>query len=262
MIKVPSNENRVEPVDGFHVVIPARYESTRLPGKPLADIGGKPMIVWVAEAAVAAGALDVTVATDSEQVASEVSGAGFDVALTRADHTSGSDRVFEVVASRGWSDADVVLNVQGDEPLIPPALIRQVGEFLIAQANISVCTLREPILNEADMSDPNCVKVVVDHNDRALLFSRAYLPHRRDGFDRMAEMGNFGWRHVGLYGYRVAALRDFVALPPSPLEKQESLEQLRLLENGIDLTVLEASEAAPGGVDTAEDLARVRRLLD
>ncbi len=247
---------------GFHVVIPARYASTRLPGKPLADIGGVPMIVRVAQAASAAGALDVTVATDDSRVTAIVLAAGFEAELTRPEHTSGSDRVFEVVQRKGWLENDIVVNVQGDEPLLPPALIAQVGQCLLSHPGIAVCTLREPILTAGEMADPNCVKVVVDNQDRALLFSRASIPHQRAGFDRLVEMGNLGWRHVGLYGYRVSALRSFVALPPSPLERQESLEQLRLLENGIGLTVLPACEPAAGGVDTPEDLARVRELVD
>lgn len=246
---------------GFHVVIPARYQSTRLPGKPLAEIGGLPMIIRVAQAAAAAGALDVTVATDDERIVSVVREAGFAAEMTAVQHVSGSDRVFEVVRKNNWPADAVVLNVQGDEPLLPPALIAQVGDSLLADATFEVCTLREPILSPADMQDPNCVKVVTDNTDRALLFSRASIPHQRGDVDRFAEAGNYGWRHVGLYGYRVSALEAFVALPPSPLERQESLEQLRLLENGIGLRVLAACEAAPGGVDTAEDLERVRRLL-
>ena len=246
---------------GFHVVIPARYESSRLPGKPLVDIAGLPMIVRVARAASEAGALDVTVATDDERIVATVREAGFDAQLTRADHSSGSDRVFEVVTSKAWHDDDIVLNVQGDEPLLPPALVEQVGKCLLSRSEIAVCTLREPIESAAEMADPNCVKVVVDAEDRALLFSRASIPYQRGDYDRMAKQGNLGWRHVGLYGYRVSALRNFVALPPATLELQESLEQLRLLENGIGLTVLPACEAAPGGVDTPDDLARVRAIL-
>lgn len=255
-LKASPGEERV--VDGFHVVIPARYESTRLPGKPLADIAGVPMIVRVARAAAASGAIDVTVATDDERIVEVVIAAGFKAQLTSSSHRSGSDRVFEVVQAQGWAPTELVLNVQGDEPLLPPALVAQVGEHLATTPEINVCTLREPITKEADKLDPNCVKVVVDNSDRALLFSRAAIPHTVAGYDRVAQKAPWGWRHVGLYGYRISALQAFVSLAPSPLELQESLEQLRLLENGISLTVLESCEPAAGGVDTPEDLARVR----
>jgi len=248
-------------VDGFHVVIPARFESTRLPGKPLVDIDGVPMVVRVAQVASKAGALDVTIATDDQRVAEAVRAAGFVAELTAASHASGSDRIFEVVQKMGWGDDEVVLNVQGDEPLLPSTLVAQVGECLLAEPGVAVCTLREPIDSASEMSDPNCVKVVVDKDDQALLFSRASIPHRRRDVEPGLMQGALGFRHIGLYGYRVAALRAFVGLSPSLLERQESLEQLRLLENGIAIKVLEAREAAPGGVDTPEDLARVRALL-
>lgn len=248
-------------VRGFHVVIPARFDSSRLPGKPLVDIAGVPMIVRVARAAAASGAIDVTVATDDQRIVDVVKAAGFEAQLTATDHQSGSDRVFEVVETQGWGAAEIVLNVQGDEPLLPSALVAQVGECLLADSAIEVCTLREPIVALDEFQDPNCVKVMVDQRDRALLFSRAGIPYSRGNYNRMALEGNWGWRHVGLYGYRVSALQTFVGLPPSQLEQQESLEQLRLLENGVSLTVLEACEPAAGGVDTPADLERVRALL-
>jgi len=247
---------------GFHVVIPARYESTRLPGKPLADIAGTPMVVRVAQAASNTGALDITVATDDERVAEVVQAAGFAAVLTSASHRSGSDRVYEVVQDRGWGDDEIVVNVQGDEPLIPPELVAQVGECLLANPSMAVCTLREPITSALEMADPNCVKVVVDKQERALLFSRASIPHQRAVVDRRADTDALGYRHIGLYGYRVSALRTFVALPPALLEQQESLEQLRLLENGIAIKVVESNRPAPGGVDTPEDLARVRTRIE
>lgn len=246
---------------GFHVVIPARFESTRLPGKPLADIGGDPMVVRVAQLASKAGALDVTVATDDKRVAEAVNAAGFVAELTAPSHTSGSDRIFEVVQKMGWGDDEVVLNLQGDEPLLPPTLVAQVGECLLTDPDVAVCTLREPIDSANEMKDPNCVKVVVDNHDQALLFSRSGIPHRRDTVNPELAKGPLGYRHIGLYGYRVSALRAFVGLSPSLLERQESLEQLRLLENGIGIKVLEACESAPGGVDTPEDLARVRAQI-
>lgn len=248
-------------VPGFHVVIPARYESTRLPGKPLVDIAGQPMIVRVARAAAASGALNVIVATDDERVANAVIEAGFDAQMTRTDHVSGSDRVFEVARLRGWAADEVVVNVQGDEPLIPPALVAQVGKCLMAEPSVAVCTLREPILDKQEWADPNCVKVVVNSSDDALLFSRAPIPFQRGDVDRLQLLGDFGQRHIGLYGYRVSALQSFVAMNPSALELQESLEQLRLLENGIAIKVLAACEHSPGGVDTPEDLKRIQGLL-
>lgn len=246
---------------GFHVVIPARYESSRLPGKPLADIAGVPMIVHVARAAAAAGPIDVTVATDDQRIVDAVVDAGFNAQLTSPDHQSGSDRVFEVVQNQGWEPSEIVLNVQGDEPLLPPALVAQVANLLVREPAVDVCTLREPVACEADRRDPNCVKVVVDKFDRALLFSRASIPHSHNNFDPSTTSNPWGFRHIGLYGYRASALQTFVSLPPSPLELCESLEQLRLLENGISLTVIEACEPAATGVDTPQDLERVRALL-
>jgi len=246
---------------GFFVVIPARYDSTRLPGKPLADIGGEAMIVRVAQQAAAAGAIDVTVATDDDRVRDVVRQAGFNAELTAASHQSGSDRIFEVVQRRGLGDDDIVLNVQGDEPLLPSALIAQVGQRMQSHSEIAVCTLREPIGDDEEFNDPNCVKVVTDKNDRALLFSRAGIPHPRSG-SPMSGTAAPRWRHIGLYGYRVGVLAEFVALSPSTLERQESLEQLRLLENGIDIVVLEACQPAPGGVDTPADLERARRVFE
>ena len=250
----------------FKVVIPARYASTRLPGKPLADLWGKPMVVRVAERAAHSGADEVVVATDDGRVQRAVEAAGLPVSLTRADHPSGSDRVMEVADLRRWPDDAVVINVQGDEPLIPPQVIAQVAGIM-EDPEVAVATLCEPLTALEQVFDPNVVKVVTDIRGNALYFSRAPLPYARDEFAAMASTpvgalpGRGRWqRHIGIYGYRLGALRRFVALPVGALERLESLEQLRLLENGIGIRVAEAVATVPGGVDTPADLARVQRL--
>lgn len=250
----------------FVVVIPARLASTRLPGKPLADIGGLPMIVRVARQAAESGAREVVVATDDDRVRAVVHEHGFDAVLTRADHTSGSDRVMEVVAAKGWLDDAVVINVQGDEPLIPPTVIDQVAKLLADHVDVGVSSLCEAIEEPALLFDPNVVKVVRDVVGRARYFSRAPIPWRRDDFataDRrnLVLSQRIWWRHIGIYGYRVAALARFCRLPPGELERAESLEQLRLLENGIEIVVGESVAKVPGGVDTPADLDRVRSIV-
>jgi 3-deoxy-manno-octulosonate cytidylyltransferase (CMP-KDO synthetase) len=249
----------------FRVVIPARFSSERLPGKPLADIHGKPMIVRVAEAAATSTAEEVVVATDDERILAAVEGAGFAAQMTRADHASGTDRVMEVAHARGWQEDDLVLNVQGDEPLIPPGVLDQLAEVLAGQPTVASATLCEPIATFAELADPNLVKVVRAADQRALYFSRAPIPYARDHFSgsRQGPLPGEGqwWRHIGVYGYRCWALRKFVSLPLAKLEALERLEQLRMLENGLDMLVLEACEAVPGGIDTPEDLQRVRDQL-
>jgi len=250
----------------FNVVIPARYGSSRLPGKPLAEIGGEPMIVRVAERAARAGAEEIVVATDDERVLAAVEARGFNARMTRPDHPSGSDRVMEVAQSLGWPDDTVVINVQGDEPLIPPTVIRQVAGMLFEDPEVGVATLCDPILSLDEVFDPNVVKVVRNIDGFALYFSRAPIPYARDRFGGLdpgtgagavAEPGSW-YRHIGVYGYRVGTLRRFVDLPVGRLERLESLEQLRLLERGIGIRVAEAVAEVPGGVDTQADLARVR----
>jgi 3-deoxy-manno-octulosonate cytidylyltransferase (CMP-KDO synthetase) len=250
----------------FSVVIPARYASTRLPGKPLADIAGSPMIVHVVRQALASGAREVVVATDDARVQRAIVDRGFDAVLTRTDHQSGSDRVMEVVSAKGWPDEHIVINVQGDEPLIPPAVIRQVAQLLIDAPSLLVATLCEAIDDTARLFDPNVVKLVRDVAGRARYFSRAPIPWRRDDFaqparDKLLLTQRAWWRHIGIYGYRVAGLARFCALPAGVLEQIESLEQLRLLENAIEIAVGEAVAEVPGGVDTPADLDRVRALL-
>jgi 3-deoxy-manno-octulosonate cytidylyltransferase (CMP-KDO synthetase) len=244
-------------LSGYHVVIPARFASQRLPGKPLASIGGEPMIVRVAQRVALTSAASITVATDDERVAKVVRDAGFEAMLTSATHPSGSDRVMEVVRARGLGDDEVVINVQGDEPLIPPQVVDQLAEAMVAHPRFEVGTLAEPIGPEIDPDDPSVVKVVRSAAGRALYFSRARIPHPRDG----APGGGQWARHVGIYAFRVRALRRFVALAESRLERLERLEQLRLLENDIDILVLEACAPVPGGVDTPADLARVDALF-
>ncbi len=263
--------------DAFKVVIPARYASTRLPGKPLADVAGTPMVVRVAARAAESGAGDVVVATDDERVRQAVDDAGFRARMTRADHRSGSDRVMEVAEALDWPDDAVVVNVQGDEPLIPPQVIRQVADLLLNDPDARVATLSCPIHDLAEVFDPNVVKVVSGADGFALYFSRAPIPYARDAFAalpagerRQGPVPEHGpvpedgpWRrHVGIYAYRLAALRDFVATPPGRLEILESLEQLRLLEAGVPIRVAAAAADVPAGVDTPADLDRVRQRLE
>ena len=248
----------------YRIVIPARFGSERLPGKPLADIHGKPMIVRVAEAASRSSAAEVVIATDDDRILAAVEAAGFEVEMTRADHASGSDRVMEVVRARGWGDDEIVLNVQGDEPQIPAAVLEQRAGALSAEPRVASATLCEPIERFESLLDPNLVKVVRAADQRALYFSRSPIPYGRDLFAEatgdLPPQGRW-WRHIGVYGYRCWALQRFVDLPTGSLEALEKLEQLRLLEYGLEMRVLEACEAVPGGIDTQQDLDRVRALL-
>lgn len=250
---------------GFHVVIPARYASTRLPAKPLADIGGKPMVVRVLEQARKARAASVWVATDHVAVFDAVKAAGGDALMTRADHPSGTDRLAEVVDARGWSADDIVVNVQGDEPLIDPALIAAVARALADEPDAAIATAAHPLRDAAEFFNPNVVKVVCDARDHALYFSRAPIPWARDAFAANRETIPAGLpvqRHIGIYAYRVAFLRRYAELAPSPLENWEALEQLRALWHGYRIRVLSVAEAPAAGVDTPEDLERVRAAFD
>jgi 3-deoxy-manno-octulosonate cytidylyltransferase (CMP-KDO synthetase) len=252
-------------MNDFVTVIPARFASTRLPGKPLSDIGGLPMIVRVARQAAASGASSVVVAIDDDRIARVLRQHGIDWVMTRADHTSGSDRVMEVVEQRDWGDDTIVVNVQGDEPLIPPSVIDQVAALLRDSPGSGVATLCEPVAGREQVFDPNVVKVLRSAGGRALYFSRAPIPWFRVDFatNHIGPLPQQGWwRHIGIYGYRVGTLRRFCALPVAPIENFESLEQLRLLHNDIDILIEPACRPVPGGVDTAADLARVRALID
>jgi 3-deoxy-manno-octulosonate cytidylyltransferase (CMP-KDO synthetase) len=247
----------------FVVAIPARYGSTRLPGKPLLPIAGVPMIVHVARSARAAGANEVVVATDDARIQAALADSGVRVVMTRADHASGSDRLAEVAAALAWSDDTIVVNLQGDEPLAPASGIRAVAQAL-AEDDAPMATLATPIGSAEELFDPNCVKLVCSAAGRALYFSRAPLPWPRDAFarDRSVLPSDVPFlRHIGIYAYRAGFLRRFAALAPTPLERAESLEQLRALEHGHAIAVRIAPEPFPPGVDTAEDLARVERIL-
>jgi 3-deoxy-manno-octulosonate cytidylyltransferase (CMP-KDO synthetase) len=248
----------------FKVVIPARYGSTRLPAKPLLEIGGKPMIQWVVEQACRSRADEIVVATDDARIAAVVKdprgGPQAMAVMTRADHASGTDRIAEVAKSRGWSGDTVVVNVQGDEPQIPPALINQVAALLVADPRADLATLCTPVTNLEEFRNPNIVKVVRARDGAALYFSRAPIPHGRDvaaGSDA-AFAGAF--RHLGIYAYRVDALLRMTALSVSPLEAAEKLEQLRALEAGMRIAVGVAEQSPGIGIDTAEDIERLRGL--
>lgn len=244
----------------FSIVIPARYASTRLPAKPLRDIAGKPMIQRVYEQAMQAGAEDVIIATDDERIAEVVKGFEGRVVMTRSDHPSGTDRLQEVACLCGFSSRHLVVNVQGDEPLIPPAVIRQVARNLAERSNAAVATLSEPLGVVEDFTNPNMVKVVTNGAGMALYFSRAPIPWPRDHFQTKSPglpEGLVPQRHLGIYAYRVGELHDFVTWPQAPLETIECLEQLRFLWHGRNIHVAEACEAVPGGVDTEADLLRV-----
>lgn len=249
----------------FQVVIPARYASSRLPAKPLADIAGKPMIVRVLERALASGADDVWVAADHPEILAVVEAAGGLAIETRADHPSGTDRLAEVVETLGWSDDTIVVNVQGDEPLMDPGLIAAVARELAEDRQAAIATACHPLHSAEDFFNPNVVKVVRDEGGRALYFSRAPIPWARDAFaaSRAALPAELpARRHIGLYAYRAAFLRRYASLAPAPLESWEALEQLRALWHGYAIKVVEIADAPPAGVDTEEDLERVRRVFD
>ncbi len=255
----------------FVVVIPARYESSRLPGKVLADIEGKPMIQWVVEKAQLSGARKVIVATDNDAVADIVSGFGGEVCKTRADHQSGTERLAEVMALYQFNDDEVIVNVQGDEPFIPPENIAQVAANLANQQGSNhlarMSTLAIKINTVADAFNPNAVKVITDKNGYALYFSRATIPYDRERFltkqasteQNINAIGDFYLRHVGIYAYRAGFIKDYVNWPTSELEQVEALEQLRVLYQGEKIHVAVANSHVPvEGVDTPEDLAKAR----
>jgi len=255
----------------YTVVIPARYASTRLPGKPLRDIAGSTMIQRVYEQAQLSAASRVIVATDDQRIAGVVEGFGGEVAMTSPDHVSGTDRLEEVARQCGLAEDEIVVNVQGDEPLIPPQVIDQVAANLAANADAGVATLSEPIADAQVFVNPNAVKVVSGHDGTALYFSRAPIPWPRDHFadsqstlpDVTCSTGaNSFQRHIGIYAYRVALLHRFVSWPVAPLEALESLEQLRFMWQGIKIHVAPALVDVPGGVDTEADLQAVVRLVE
>jgi len=249
---------------GFTVIIPARMQSTRLPGKPLVDIAGRALIHHVYERCRGSGATRILVATDSDEIARAVRAFGGEACMTRAEHPSGTDRIEEVVTAEALADDEVVVNVQGDEPLLPGRVIDQVAGNL-ERTGVEMATLCQRIDEGADLFDPNQVKVVCDESGCALYFSRAPIPWHRDHFAAGApglpEQVPFR-RHLGIYAYRVGFLHRFVRWAPTPLEQIERLEQLRALSHGVRIHVAEALEPVPAGVDTPDDLARVRALLE
>ena len=247
----------------FCVVIPARYAPSRLPGKPLADIGGRPMVLHVLERALQAGAESVVVATDDARVQQAVAAAGHQALMTSPDHQSGTERLVEVAETLGWDDDTLVVNVQGDEPLIDPMLIREVARQLVLHDDAVMATLAHPIHDHADFINPNVVKVVADEAGYALYFSRAPIPWPRDAFSAQQPMPHElgALRHIGLYAYRAGFLRTYASLASSPLERYEMLEQLRVLWHGHRISLGITPIAPAPGVDTPEDLARVRALF-
>ena len=258
----------------FHVVIPARHASTRLPGKPLLPIAGKPMVVRVAEQAAQSGAQQIWIATDHHAIANVVHEHGFKACLTKESHASGTDRIAEVVEQQGWPDDAIVVNVQGDEPLIPPALIRAVAAHLHLHPECSVATACHPIHDEASLRNPNIVKAVLDQQGNALYFSRAPIPWPRDAFALPSPAGGRGvgregglpaglpvLRHIGIYAYRAGFLRAYEQLAPTAIERFEALEQLRVLYYGYKIGVHIAAQAPPAGVDTEQDLHAARQIF-
>ncbi|TRW89921.1 3-deoxy-manno-octulosonate cytidylyltransferase [Candidatus Methylobacter oryzae] len=248
----------------FKVVIPARYGSTRLPGKPLLNIAGKPMIAHVCERAQEADADEIIVATDDERIFQAVGNLGFKAVMTRADHQSGTERIAEVARLCGWAGDDIIVNLQGDEPLIPPAYIRETAEILANQQQAGIATLAAKIIDPEEIFNPNAVKVVLNHAGYALYFSRAPIPWERDAFGRTggAPSGKLPYlRHIGMYAYTVDFLNRYCLWDASLLESVESLEQLRILWHGEAIKVSIVDETPAAGVDTEEDLIRVEQVL-
>lgn len=242
----------------FRVVIPARYDSSRLPGKALLPLAGKPMLQWVHERASSSQAGEVLIATDDERIATAARDFGAEVVMTSRSHVSGTDRIAEVAVQRLWKDTDIVVNVQGDEPLIPPPVIDQVAALLAKHARADMATLAARIDAVTDLNDPNCVKVVCDSEGRALYFSRAPIPWNRDAVQTLTPAT---LRHIGIYAYRVGALKRLASLPPGRLEQIEKLEQLRALENSMEIRAALAVERPLADVNTAADLERAEQAL-
>ncbi|MCW8872817.1 MAG: 3-deoxy-manno-octulosonate cytidylyltransferase [Xanthomonadales bacterium] len=247
----------------YHIVIPARMASQRLPGKPLLEIGGKTLIEHVYLRACSADAQSVVIATDDAGIARAARGFGATAVMTSSEHTSGSDRIAECVDLLGWGDDTLVVNLQGDEPLMPPVCLDQAAALLAGDDRAEVASLYWPVASAEEVTDPNVVKVVTAGDGAALYFSRSVIPHPRGAANIAAALqAGLRWkRHIGLYAYRASALRAFTATPPAPLERVEKLEQLRFLESGRRIVMARAAEFIPAGVDTADDLERVRAML-
>jgi len=248
---------------GYHIVIPSRMASQRLPGKPLIQFAGRSLIEHVHRRACEASARSVVIATDSVEIRRAAESFGADVVMTSADHESGSDRIAECMDIQGWSNETLVVNLQGDEPLMPPACLDQAAVLLEKASGADVASLHWPIESGEEAEDPNVVKVVVDSAGNALYFSRSLIPYPRNSTSVAAGMqAGLRWnRHIGLYAYRAGALRSFANMAPAPLESAEKLEQLRFLESGRRIVMAQACEFIPPGVDTREDLERVRNIL-
>ena len=245
----------------FKIVIPARYQSSRLEGKPLLDIAGIPMVIHVVKQSLKSKANEVVVATDDQNIFDVVVKYGFKAMMTKTSHKSGTDRIAEVVNSMGWSDNEIVVNVQGDEPLIDPLLINQVAEYLDLKRDILVSTACYSISDYNDFINPNNVKVVLDKNSHALYFSRAPIPFPRDEFSQKIIGKDGFYKHIGIYAYRAKFLKDYKNLRQAILEDIEKLEQLRILYAGYKIGVVTSKDAPMSGVDTPEDLAKLRKLL-
>jgi len=246
----------------FHVVIPARFSASRLPGKPLLLIGDRPLIQWVWQCARQSGAATVVIATDDVRIFDAAAAFGADVELTSPEHVSGTDRIAEVVRAKRLSPDDVVVNLQGDEPMMPAAVVQEVAQALSSRPQFDIATAVAPIRSLAEFLDPSCVKALRARQGEALYFSRAPVPWPRDDVaDGLPKRFAGAWRHVGIYAYRVRSLLQFASWPPTPLEQTEKLEQLRALEHGMRIHLVELSEPPPAGVDTPADLQRVRAAL-
>jgi 3-deoxy-manno-octulosonate cytidylyltransferase (CMP-KDO synthetase) len=246
----------------FHVIIPARFASTRLPAKPLLEIGDRPLLQWVWQSALDSGAASVLVATDDERIRAAAVKFGADCMMTSPNHVSGTDRIAETVRTKGFASDDIVVNLQGDEPMMPAEVVARVAEGLREAAGSDICTAVAPIQSLREFMDPNCVKALRARDGRALYFSRAPVPWPRDSIAAERPASFLGaWRHIGIYAYRVRSLLQFAAWPPTPLEMTEKLEQLRALEHGMHIHLVTLSESPPAGIDTPEDLERVRAAL-
>ncbi|HEY6453991.1 MAG TPA: 3-deoxy-manno-octulosonate cytidylyltransferase [Steroidobacteraceae bacterium] len=249
----------------FRVVIPARFDSARLPGKVLVPIGGKPMLHWVCERARSCGAEQVVVATDDVRIEAAARQAGAECVMTSRSHLSGTDRIAEAAAKLRWAPDDIIVNLQGDEPLMPPTLIAQVARLLQDHTDADIATLAAPVMSAAEFLDPNAVKVVLAQDGRALLFSRAPIPWDRDGASGALpgpDSYQQALRHIGLYAYHVRSLLRISQLPPAPLELREKLEQLRALAYGMQIRVAIAAVRPGVDVNTAADLERIKALFD
>lgn len=247
----------------FRIIIPARFESTRLPGKVLADINGKPMVQYVYENSLASGAESVVIATDNDQVREVAEGFGAEVVMTEASHQSGTERIAEAVAALDYDKDEIIVGVQADEPLVPPDMIRELAGALDEHDNVRIASLCQKITDIEELLDPNAVKVVLNRRHYAMYFSRATIPWDREGFKNQdqATISDHHYRHIGLYAYRAGFLSDYIDWPESPLEMLECLEQLRILWNGGRMHMTITKKKIPPGVDTPADLEKVRALM-